>query len=231
MVQSPLGNREVLLVDDHPDILKSVSRLLAFDFEIAGHRERRTSGSRNLAAGNPDIIVLDITMPGRDGFQTAQDLKRIGSRAQIVFLTMHEDEGFVAHGFRSGGRGYVLKTRLHEDLIAAIERVLSGQLFLPSLKSLLAIDDQPRHAVHFHPDEQAYIESVSGLVNGRSGGVMWSRSSRLHRSAQAWPGGSGNMAGALANQDNTDGIVRAMPLRRARQPCTAATPIPAASRR
>ena len=146
--------------------MKSVSRLLAFDFEIAG---LATDGRQALETSQevtPDIIVLDITMPGRDGFQTAQDLKRIGSRAPIVFLTMHEDEGFVAHAFRSGGRGYVLKTRLHEDLITAIERVLSGQLFLPSLKSLLAIDDQPRHAVHFHPDEHAYVEAVSGLVNG-----------------------------------------------------------------
>jgi hypothetical protein len=131
---------------------------------------------------------LDITMPGRDGFQTAQDLKRIGSRAPIVFLTMHEDEEFVAHGFRSGGRGYVLKTRLHEDLITAIERVLSGQLFLPSLKSLLAIDNnQPRHAVHFHRDEHAYVEGVSGLVNGvlRRGDVVSVVSTPLIRAGVA----------------------------------------------
>jgi CheY-like chemotaxis protein len=155
--------------------LKSVSRLLAFDFEVAG---LATDGRQALEISQqvtPDIIVLDITMPGRDGFQTAQDLKRIGSRAPIVFLTMHEGEEFVAHGFRSGGRGYVLKTRLQEDLITALERVLAGQLFLPSLKSLLAIDDdQPRHAVQFHSDEHAYVEGVGGFVNAalRRGGVV-----------------------------------------------------------
>jgi len=157
----------VLLVDDHPDILKSVSRLLAFDFEVAG---LATDGRQAIEAAQqvtPDIIVLDITMPGRDGFQTAKDLQRSGSRAPIVFLSMHESDDFVGHGFRSGARGYVVKTRLHEDLVMALERVLAGQLFLPSLKSLLAIDDdQSRHAVQFHPDERAFVEGVSGFVNG-----------------------------------------------------------------
>ena len=155
---------KVLLVDDHPDILKSLSRLLAFDFDVAGVA---TDGRQALAVSQqvkPDIIVLDITMPGRDGFQTAQDLKQIGSRAPIVFLTMHEGEDLVAHAFRSGGRGYVLKTRLHDDLVTALERVLSGQLFVPSLKSLLVLD-QSRHAVQFHPDDRAYVGGVSSFVN------------------------------------------------------------------
>ena len=71
---APPAKPKVLLVDDHPDILKSRLRLLSFDFDIVGIA---TDGRQALEAAqrlDPDIIVLDITMPGRDGFQTAQDL-------------------------------------------------------------------------------------------------------------------------------------------------------------
>ncbi len=115
---------------------------------------------------DPDIAVLDITMPGRDGFQIAQDLEEQGSRARVIFLTMHEAEDFVAEAFRSGSWGYVLKTRLHLDLVSALERVHAGQRFLPSIKSLLALD-QPStsHVIQFHLNDQALVDSVAGLLN------------------------------------------------------------------
>jgi DNA-binding NarL/FixJ family response regulator len=164
--EASVAKPKVLLVDDHPDILKSVARLLTFDFEVAG---LATDGRQAIEAAQqctPDIIVLDITMPGRDGFQTAKDLQRSGSRAPIVFLSMHESDDFVGHGFRSGARGYVVKTRLHVDLVMALERVLSGQLFVPSLKSLMALEhDQSRHAVQLYSDDHACVEGLSGFVN------------------------------------------------------------------
>ena len=156
---------KVLLVDDHPDILKSTSRLLSFDFEIVGTARDGYQAVDAAQRLDPDLIALDITMPGRDGFQTAQDLVQLGSRAPIVFLTMHESDDYVAEGFRSGGRGYVLKTRLHLDLATALRRVLAGQLFVPSLKGLLAIDpDFTGHVVHFHEDDRGFVDGVSGLI-------------------------------------------------------------------
>jgi len=157
-------------------MLRSLSRLLSFDFDIVG---AVTDGHQGLEASlrlNPDIVVMDITMPGRDGFQTARDLRERGVRAPIVFLTMHESEEFVAEAFRAGASGYVLKTRLHMDLVSAVERVLAGQLFLPSLNSLFAIDESPTgHVVQFHVDERALVESVSGFLNQalRRGDVVW----------------------------------------------------------
>jgi DNA-binding NarL/FixJ family response regulator len=157
---------QILLADDHPDVLKSLSRLLSFDFEVIA---AVSSGDQALEASSlldPDLILLDITMPGRDGFQTARDLRQRGSRARIIFLTMHESEEFVAEAFRSGARGYVLKTRLHVDLVSAVERVLAGQLFVPSLRSLLAIDEsQTGHVLQFHADESAFVDSVSSFLD------------------------------------------------------------------
>jgi CheY-like chemotaxis protein len=157
---------KIVLVDDHPEVLKSLYRMLSVDFDVAGSA---TDGYQAIAVCercDPDVVLLDVTMPGRDGFQTARELTRRGSPARIVFLTMHESEEFVAEAFRSGGRGYVLKTRLHVDLINAVRRVFGGQLFVPSLRSLFAIQGSPAgHVVQFHEDERGLVEGMSALLN------------------------------------------------------------------
>src|SRR5690349_8972021 len=144
---------KVLLVDDHPEVVRSLARMLSFDFDVVAEA---TDGEQALEASSrfdPDIIVLDITMPGLNGFQTARELERRGLRARPMFLTMHDTREFVVEGFRSGGWGYVVKTRVHEDLVRAMRRVLAGQLFVPSLDSLATMaDDRCRHAVQFYSD-------------------------------------------------------------------------------
>jgi CheY-like chemotaxis protein len=155
-----------VLADDHPDVLKSLARLLSFELDVVA---AVTDGDQALDACrrlDPQVVLLDVTMPGRDGFQTARDLRQRESPARIIFLTMHESEEFVAEAFRSGGCGYVLKTRLHLDLVNAVKRVLAGQLVLPSLRSLFAIDEgQAGHVVQLYDDERAFVDGVAGLIN------------------------------------------------------------------
>jgi DNA-binding NarL/FixJ family response regulator len=155
----------IVLVDDHPDVLKSLSRMLSFDFEVLGTASDGYQAVDLSQRLDPDLVLLDITMPGRDGFQTARDLQERGTRARIVFLTMHESNEFVAEGFRSGGRGYVLKTRLHLDLVSALKRVFAGQLFVPSLRSLFAIDaNSTGHVAQFYSDEYALVDEMSAFL-------------------------------------------------------------------
>lgn len=163
---APFTKPKVLLVDDHPDILRSTSRLLSFDFNVVGTASDGYQAVDAAQRLDPDLIALDISMPGRDGFQTAQDLVQIGTRANIVFLTMHESDEYVAEGFRSGGRGYVLKTRLHLDLINALQRVGAGQLFVPSLGALFAIDENiTGHAVLFYDDHRGFVDALSDVLD------------------------------------------------------------------
>jgi DNA-binding response OmpR family regulator len=162
---APLKSK-VLLVDDHPDLLKSVSRLLAFDFEVVAAASNGYEALDVSPRVDPDVIVLDVTMPGLDGFQTARELRRRGSRASIVYLTMHESEDFVTEGFRSGGQGYVLKTRVHVDLVNAVNHVLAGQAFVPSLKSLLAIGDgHTGHAAQFYADDRSLVDALGDFLH------------------------------------------------------------------
>src|SRR5262245_41449816 len=155
----------VLLVDDHRDVLKSVSRVVAHDFDVVA---LATDGRTALDAAqqlDPDLVVLDITLPGLDGFQTAREFTRRGSRSQVVFLTMHETDEFVSEGFRSGGRGYVMKRRVHLDLVRAMQNVLAGQVFAPSLKSLFQLTaDECPHSAKFYEDDEALVDGLSGLL-------------------------------------------------------------------
>ena len=82
------------------------------------------------------MIVLDINMPGLDGFQTKRALEQAGSRAPVVFLSALDADDYVSEAFRCGGRGYVLKAHLARDLASALDQVLLGRMFVPSLTSL-----------------------------------------------------------------------------------------------
>src|SRR6476646_11613181 len=79
----------VLLADDHNQVLEMVAGLLATDFDIVA---TASDGQQALDLSirlDPDVVVLDVTMPKLDGFQTLRELRRIGSRAKVVLLTMH----------------------------------------------------------------------------------------------------------------------------------------------
>ena len=85
---------------------------------------------------DPDVIVLDISMPGLDGFEAARRLKRAGCRSKLVFLTVWEDPDFAREAMELGADGYVVKSRLASDLIPAISEVLAGRTFVSPTLSL-----------------------------------------------------------------------------------------------
>ena len=131
-----MGLPRILLADDHPDMLKKVAQLLKGDFEVVAaveNGERLIEAAINL---DPDLIVLDISMPVLNGIEAARCLKESGSQAKVIFLTMHEDPGFVTAAFSAGALGYVVKTRLVTDLIPAIREVLQGHVFASPLASI-----------------------------------------------------------------------------------------------
>src|SRR5271169_6906952 len=119
----------ILLADDHPEMLKKVAQLLKGDFEVVAaveNGERLIEAAINL---DPDLIVLDISMPVLNGIEAACRLKESASRAKVIFLTMHEDPGFVTAALSAGALGYVLKARVVVDLIPAIHEALQGHVF------------------------------------------------------------------------------------------------------
>ena len=125
----------VLLADDHPAILALTAAVLAGECLVFG---TVGNGCELLAEAerlHPDLIVLDITMPGLDGIEAARQLRRLHRPARLVFLTVHEDADFARAALDAGGLSYVVKARLATDLLPAIRAALADRRFIsPTLR-------------------------------------------------------------------------------------------------
>src|SRR5580704_13366477 len=99
----------ILLADDHQLVLERVTALLAPIFHIAGVAHNGRELIAEAIRLDPDIIVADISMPEIDGIEAARQLRAAGSRAKLVFLTIHSEEEFVNACVAEGALGYVLK--------------------------------------------------------------------------------------------------------------------------
>jgi DNA-binding NarL/FixJ family response regulator len=120
----------VLLADDHPGVIEYVSNLLSKNFEVVGVVSDGLLVADAVKETHPDLIVMDISMPGLDGIRIAQSLRRSSDTSKIVFLTVADDEEYISAAFAAGAAGYVLKARLQSDLISALNEALSGRTFV-----------------------------------------------------------------------------------------------------
>jgi DNA-binding NarL/FixJ family response regulator len=127
-----LQRTRVLLVDDHPAALRSFAHILEQEFEVAGTAAGGLEGVRATLDLKPDVVVLDISMPDIDGLEAARRIRKAGSPARVLFLTIHSDSDYVEAARQAGALGYVLKARAAQDLAAAIRSSLHGEVFISS---------------------------------------------------------------------------------------------------
>ena len=127
-----VARARILLADDHKGMRDRVVRMLGREFEML---EPVKDGSALLDAAsrlNPDVCLLDISMPVINGIEAAARLIASGSKAKIIFLTIHEDPDFLVAALKAGASGYVVKPRMTLDLRAAVKEVLAGHIFISS---------------------------------------------------------------------------------------------------
>jgi DNA-binding NarL/FixJ family response regulator len=124
----------LLVAEDHSVMREKVVNTLEVEFTVVG---TVSDGQEMLdveATINPDVIILDISMPGVNGIEAATRLKQRASRARIIFLTVHEDPEFLQAALATGALGYVIKSRVASDLQFAVKEVMAGRYFIsPSL--------------------------------------------------------------------------------------------------
>jgi len=119
----------VLFVDDNAEILRRARAVLSARFEIVGAACDGKAGLEAALALHPDVIILDVSMPGIGGLDLAARLKAEGSTAAVVFMTVHADEDIVRAAKSVGAVGYVLKPRLASDLSVAALKASRGDRF------------------------------------------------------------------------------------------------------
>lgn len=130
----------IFLADDHALVTEGIRKLLEDEFELVG----TATDGRALLAGvealKPDLVLVDISLPSLNGLDAARQLKKVVPDANVIFLTMHADQGFVTEAFRAGASGYVVKQSAASELLFAIQEVLKGRTYVSPIvaKDLVA---------------------------------------------------------------------------------------------
>jgi two-component system, NarL family, response regulator NreC len=130
----------LVLADDHVLVRQGLRTLLeSAGFVVAGEAADGREAVRLVRTENPDVAVMDISMPHFNGLNAALELARIAPRVKLIVLTQHDEQQYVAEALRCGVKGYVLKNQAARDLVRAIEGVCRGEVYLsPGVASAVA---------------------------------------------------------------------------------------------
>ena len=122
----------VLLADDHSLIRKGFRLILEAepDMEVAGEASDGTMAVSMVSALRPDVVLMDVRMPGRDGIAATRDIAAAGLRSKVLILTTFDLDDYVYAGLRAGASGFLLKDTQPDDLVAAIRTIASGDAVL-----------------------------------------------------------------------------------------------------
>jgi len=123
---------KILLVDDHPIVREGLKTLILTqsDMEVFGEASDGQEACQQASLLQPDLVIMDISMPGLSGTQATERLCRECPKVKVLVLTIHEDKGYIRQLLAAGAAGYVLKRAAGEELIHAIRVVSAGRTYL-----------------------------------------------------------------------------------------------------
>ena len=125
---------KVLLIDDNYEHLVGIRELLNLEgtFDVVGIATNVTVGLNLIKKYQPDIVLLDMNMPERDGLQGIMEISKLDLDTKVLALSGYDDADLIFRAMKIGAKGYVLKTMASAQLIYAIEEVLNGKIYLPN---------------------------------------------------------------------------------------------------
>jgi DNA-binding NarL/FixJ family response regulator len=129
---------KVLIVDDHAFVRRGVQSILESmpEWELCGHASDGLEAVQLVEELNPDVVLMDVSMPVMDGIQATRAVRATNSRTKIVLLTLHESVEVLRSGFRAGANGYLLKADAEEELLKALRVVIgNGSYISPKIDS------------------------------------------------------------------------------------------------
>jgi two-component system, NarL family, response regulator NreC len=133
----------ILLADDHTILRAGLKMMLNAqpDMEVVGEAQDGRQAVQEAQRLQPDVILMDITMPDLNGIEATRQIKRVLLEVKILVLTMHENDEYVFQALRAGASGYMLKEAADTELITAIHVIKSGQFYLsPTAQSVVVGD-------------------------------------------------------------------------------------------
>lgn len=136
----------ILLADDHAVLRAGLRMLLDAqpDLTVVGEAGQGSEALKLAGELKPDLILLDLTMPGLSGLEALPLLRKAAPESHVLILTMHDDESYLRQALRTGAAGYVLKKAADNELLSAIRAVMRGEVYVhPSLTKALIEDLLP----------------------------------------------------------------------------------------
>src|SRR5438132_13028940 len=131
----------VLLADDHALIRQGLRALLERQgFQVVSEASDGQEALRSVQSTQPDVAIIDISMPVLNGVDAARELKKSAPKTKVILLTQHSEDQYVTESLRAGVRGYVLKSQAGADLVHAIQEVCRGSVYLSPNISRAVVD-------------------------------------------------------------------------------------------
>ncbi len=136
------AKKNILLVDDHPFMRAGLAQLINKqpDLNVCGEAGDPSEAARELASLKVDLILSDITMPGRSGLEFIKDTLALYPQLPILIVSMHDELMYAERVLRAGGRGYIMKGAGGENLLLAIRQVLKGEVYISPRVSAKIVD-------------------------------------------------------------------------------------------
>jgi len=126
------NQKNILIVDDHPMMREGLVQLISHekDLRVCGEAEDAGKALSAIETSKPDLVLVDITLGGKSGLEFIKDVKVLQPDLLILAISMHDESLYAERVLRAGGRGYIMKQEGGEKIMAAIRRVLSGQIYV-----------------------------------------------------------------------------------------------------
>jgi DNA-binding NarL/FixJ family response regulator len=164
-------NIKILLADDHEIVRYGLRSLIEEqpDMEVVGDAENGRKAIILAHRLKPDVVIMDITMPDMNGIEATRRIRKEMPDVNIIVLSMHHKKQFVIDMLKAGASGYILKTKVHEDLIRAIKAAVTGEVYLSSkitgivahdIASNLPTSDKSAYAI-LTPREREVLQLIS----------------------------------------------------------------------
>lgn len=122
----------IFLIDDHPIVRQGLALLInrEVELEVCGEAQDAPSALTGLAASEPDLIILDISLNGPDGLDLLKTIRLKDGHVPVLVLSMHDESTYAERALRAGANGYIMKHEAAEKVLVAIRRILGGEVYL-----------------------------------------------------------------------------------------------------
>jgi two-component system, NarL family, invasion response regulator UvrY len=149
---------KVMIVDDHAIVREGLKKIIEFekDINVPWIAKNAAEALKFVSTQKMDVVILDISMPGRSGLDIIKDIKTIRPEVAIIMLSMYQEERFAVRAFKSGAAGYLTKEMASEEIINAIRKVNAGGKFISQRFAEKLVDEMNQ------PAERQPHENLSG---------------------------------------------------------------------